>query len=243
MNWGCMRGVPRAGGQLPKAGPAVREPADRAWQGQRAASSRETHTHQTLWAKVWPRTGKVGRGLRDAGLLLLQLRGAARPERPLLRLGPLQTPRALSNHTSWKLQDGGSQGQGPSCQVPLADTLSLPGGWGKASELPVVHPRPGSPQDSGEQWGRWAVARAGLGEPPSTSLTCVLGTGQGESQGPERGQPPLADTHRVEEGEKSPGVASEEAPESAGTFCSPRAGPSPASSRGGRGRAAFPSPR
>ena len=37
----------------------------------------------------------------------------------------------------------------------------------------------------------------------SGHLTCVLGTGQSEGQGPERGQPPSANTHGV--WEKVPG--------------------------------------
>lgn len=89
----------------------------------------------------------------------------------------------------------------------------------------------------GEWQGHRVMARASLGKPARVSLTCVLGAGQAKSQGPERGQRPPADTHRVEGGEKSPGAASEDGLESAGGFCSPRAGSSPSgfTSVGGAG--------
>lgn len=66
------------------------------------------------------------------------------------------------------------------------------------------------------------------------SLTCVLGTGQGKSQGPEQGRLSPA-THCVQGGVTAPRAASEEGPGSAGAFCSPELAPAPVALRRGGG--------
>lgn len=192
-----------------------------------------------------PLPGKAGGGLRDAGFLLPRLRGAAQPQRPHPQRGPPQSPRVPPQpHQLGPPQDGSGPGAGgqaargqaagghsrPHSTRPEARSRRLGG------LLPSRH--------VGEAPGCQATARASLGEPVSGRLTCVLGPGQGESQGPERGQLPAADTHPAEGGEKSPGAASEEEPWWPGAFCSLRAGSGPRGSTwvGGAGLP-FPSPR
>lgn len=149
---------------------------------------------------------------------------------------PTWTPMAPESSQPHKLATARQRGPdpGPRGREPLSDTLSFPGAQGKTSELPAALPGPEPPPDVGEPRG--CQVRATPGKLLSGSLTHVLCTGQGEGQGPEGGQLPPANTHPTEGGEKSPGAASEEGPEWAGGFCSPRAGSGPVASRGWAGQ-------
>lgn len=161
--------------------------------------------------------------LRDNRFLLPHLRGAAQLQRPLPPCGPPQLPRVPPQPHKLGLIRWLRAGSGAKLLGSLSRThLASPEARARRLSCCLL-PSRGAP-------GCQGTARASLREPETGSLTCVLGAGQGESQGPERGQLPPAGTHPAEGGEKSRGTAAEEGPERAGTFCSLRSGSGPSGS-------------
>lgn len=105
-------------------------------------------------------------------------------------------PGTPGSNQATVLPQPGSRGPGEGAEV------GSPSWPHRACPVPRQAPCPLPTWGTGQ--GLCAMASSSFGRAGLSHLTCVLGTGQGQSQGPERGHFPPADGHGVECGERSP---------------------------------------